>query len=166
MLLDSPSTSSLFNLFLEHSRLHSIDFKIDHVSDWSLPPSSLAARETSDRWRHADIAALSTFVEEMSQLLIDHRRSLPALVSFALHCEASLSLSVACPNLRSLTLHGTALELEYPRPSVRYLDLDLLTPEEALRVISRCPDIQFLVVMQLINHIALGQDPPLPLPQI
>ncbi|KAE9409892.1 hypothetical protein BT96DRAFT_460409 [Gymnopus androsaceus JB14] len=92
--LDHPFTSSLFNLFLERSRLHLIDFKL-HCMNSDLTAhsfSSLTIFENSNRWRHVHITARDSFVEEILQSLIDSGKSLPGLLSLIL--ESSINIEI------------------------------------------------------------------------
>ncbi|KAE9395552.1 hypothetical protein BT96DRAFT_1021895 [Gymnopus androsaceus JB14] len=151
--MDNPSTPSLFKVFLERSRLHPIDFKID-VYDCESPDddcfSSLIAIviENSHRWRHVEIAAQEVYMVEYAlEPLINVKQHLPALVSLNLRSEFDDTLSsfpIDCPVLQSLTLDGVPLDLKYPRPKVTYLNLRNLYPDEISRVILHCPNVHVL----------------------
>ncbi|KAE9395553.1 hypothetical protein BT96DRAFT_861800 [Gymnopus androsaceus JB14] len=160
--LDSPSTLSLFKVFLERSRLHPIDFQIDDFHPQSPDDDlfwSLIAIENSSRWRHVQIAAQeSDMVDDFLLPLVDGKQHLSALVSLNLRSEFGdeASFPVDCPILQSLTLTGAPLDLEYPRPTVTSLNLERLFPIEIYRVILHCPNIQVLEVKCVLE----GEAPP------
>ncbi|KAE9409950.1 hypothetical protein BT96DRAFT_969709 [Gymnopus androsaceus JB14] len=154
--LTDASTSSLFNVFLQRSQSHPIDFKLfDGYYSSGMPRhvlASLTAIETTNRWRHVQITGPRFAVKEILQALIDSGRSLPELVSLNLDVNVRLSFPVDCPNLRFLTLHDVSLDLEYPRLTVTYLDLMGLSPKETSQLIRCCPNIQVLVLRELLER--------------
>ncbi|KAE9410236.1 hypothetical protein BT96DRAFT_847016 [Gymnopus androsaceus JB14] len=159
--LDNPSNPSLFKLFLERSRLHPIDFRFDDTIPSKLPNddsfSSLIAIENSSRWRHVRIAAQESFMVDSVLLpLINGKQHLPVLVSLELRSsfdDQLSSFSVDCPVLQSLTLNGVPLDLKYPRPTITYLNLEYLFPNEISHVILHCPDIQVLEVKHVVERL-------------
>ncbi|KAE9409945.1 hypothetical protein BT96DRAFT_984277 [Gymnopus androsaceus JB14] len=149
--LNSPSTPSLFNMFLERSHLHPIDFIVkDNCSSRSHTGflSSLTMIENPNRWHHVRIAANSSFVEKILRPLIHGGQSLPGLVSLNLQSSinAEISFPMNCPNLGSLMVDTVDLNLVRPRPSISHLTLVDLNPLEAARVIMHCPNLQALEV--------------------
>lgn len=57
-----------------------------------------------------------------------------------------------CPNLRSLTLKGIPLNLEYPRTTVTTLNLAGLSSGETCHLILHCPHVQNLAVKDFIER--------------
>lgn len=160
--LDSDSTSSLVCLFLERSRLHPIDFSLIRRSfsfSYSIP-SSLVIIENTNRWRHVVIHAQESLIVKMLQPLIDDRLDLPVLTSLDLLSSFDpeefllglLSFPMGCPNLRSLTLKGVPLNLEYPRTTITTLNLTGLSSGETCQIILHCPNVQNLVVKNFIER--------------
>ncbi|KAJ3982236.1 hypothetical protein F5890DRAFT_1530900, partial [Lentinula detonsa] len=104
----------------------------------------------SDRWRHVEISSYFPSVY-LLQPLIKSGAQLPSLKSLTLRRgdQEIFDFPMTCANLESLTLDRLGLELQFPRPTITRLVLDGMTCESVLGIISRCPNVQDVVLHQL-----------------
>ncbi|KAJ3741537.1 hypothetical protein DFH05DRAFT_1506481 [Lentinula detonsa] len=144
----------LLPLFLRRSHPCPIDFQLFDKNECE--GSSLSSKNMSslllhsDRWRHVEICShfLSAY---LLQPLIKSGAQLPSLKSLTLRRgdQKIFDFPMTCENLESLTLNRQGLELQFPRPTITRLVLNGMTCESVLGIISRCPNVQDVVLHQL-----------------
>ncbi|KAJ3715209.1 hypothetical protein C8R42DRAFT_726139 [Lentinula raphanica] len=148
----------LMDIYLRRSIPYPLDIRLNEsclrrfdvlpMSQYLLP--LLLPKQHSDRWRHVTIDTLNSS-SYLLRPLIDSRTELPALKSLDLQTETNdsvLVFPVTCPNLSSLSLARRCLDLRFPRPSITRLCLERISYIHALGVISYCPNVQELVLIQ------------------
>ncbi|KAJ4479229.1 hypothetical protein J3R30DRAFT_3702376 [Lentinula aciculospora] len=144
---DSLITTGCFLLdcFFERSSPHPIDLKIHLPTD--PPPRALTAH--CDRWRHLSLYSKSSCAIDS---LLETANGLPEVESLVLEGEfdAVLIFMVVCPNLRALTVSSIDLDLVFPQLTITHLNLKSLSLMEATRVITNCPNVQELVLKDLM----------------
>ncbi|KAJ3741529.1 hypothetical protein DFH05DRAFT_1545485 [Lentinula detonsa] len=140
-----------------------IDFEVDedwHIRNLRSSNNMSTLLLHSHRWRHVEIRSQYPSAY-LLQPLIKSGAQLPSLKSLTLETGGRNEVSdfpMTCANLKSLTLDRLGLELQFPRPTISRLVLNRMTCESALGVISRCPNVQDVVLYELDR----GRDLPTP----
>ncbi|KAJ3732879.1 hypothetical protein DFJ43DRAFT_1153961 [Lentinula guzmanii] len=151
----------LLPLFLSRSHPRPIDFEVYAKGGKRSSKSLSTLLLHSDRWRHVEIESHFPYVY-LLQPLIKSGAQLPSLKSLTLGTGGQtikiFDFPMTCENLESLTLNRLVLELQFPRPTITRLVLTGMTCESVLGIISRCPNVQDVV----LHFLDTGQDLPTP----